>query len=79
MPNGPSASRSGGSQPAAAKAGTATAQIQPRKPAPIPAIAPAAVARRQNRPPSSAGANWATAAKEISPMAASGKAGATTR
>ena len=78
-PNGPSASRSGGSQPAVAKAGTATVQTQPRKPAPMPAIAPAAVARRQNRPPISAGANWATAAKEIRPIAASGKAGPMTR
>ena len=78
-PSGPRARSSCGSQPAVTTAGTATVQTQPTNPAPIPAIAPAAVARRQNMPPISAGANWATAAKEISPIAASGNAEPTAR
>ncbi len=40
-------------------------------PALIPAMAPPAVARRQNRPPKNAGASCATAAKDNKPMEAS--------
>ena len=37
----------------------------------MPAVAPSAVARRQNSPPKKAGAIWAMAAKEIRPIEAS--------
>ena len=57
-----------GNQPDLAIDGSSSVQVHSAKPADRPASAPARVPPFQYMPPSSAGANCATAAKLISPL-----------
>src|SRR5262244_1378104 len=66
---GPCSIKLAGSQPDLANDGSSNVYSQTVNPAMRPASAPARVAPRQNMPPSIGGANCATAAKEISPIA----------
>ena len=71
MPNGPSVTKLAGSQPDFANDGSSSVYSHTAKPAARPANAPALVAPFQYRPPITAGANCATAANEMSPIATS--------
>jgi hypothetical protein len=68
MPNGPCSSSPSDSQPERANAGSTRVYIQTANPAANPASAPRRVPPFQKMPPSAAGANWATAANEMSPI-----------
>ncbi|MND03263.1 hypothetical protein D3C83_230030 [compost metagenome] len=57
-----------GSQPDFAKEGSSNVYIHTMNPAARPQTAPARVPPFQKMPPMMAGANWATAENEISPM-----------
>ncbi len=70
-PHGPASTNDNGSQPDLANAGSTRVYAQTAKPSVRPASAPSRVPRFQYMPPSIAGANCATAANEISPIATS--------
>ena len=68
MPNKPFSTNPFGIQPDLANEGSSKVYSQTTKPASKPDTAPARVPCFQYMPPNIAGANWATAAKEIRPM-----------
>src|SRR5574343_1509490 len=68
IPNRPRSTKLLDIQPDLAKEGNSRVYSQTAKPEVRPATAPARVPCFQYMPPNMAGANWATAANEISPM-----------
>src|SRR5680860_1094401 len=68
MPRGPSAKKLSGSQPERANDGRSRVYAQRRKPALSPTSAPLLLPPFQKIPPSTAGANCATAAKDTRPV-----------
>ena len=70
MPKGPVCNHAGPIQPEADSVGSSKVYVHTPKPTSMPTSTPRRLAPRQYRPPSSPGANWATAAKAINPYEA---------